>query len=119
MQYQEQYMKLSQNFVNINKTVNEQSKNENTGLKTSGYQDNVQLPIPMISTIDKQHLTVEKNNTPINSQKKDGNINLIHRRFNSTVSHGIGTNITHSEIVQDTLSFEPLLNLKKLSQETK
>ena len=67
MQYQEQYMKLSQNFVNINKTVNDQSKNENTALKINGHQENVQLPIPMISTIDKQHLIAEKNNTPINS----------------------------------------------------
>ena len=50
MQYQEQYMKLSQNFVNINKTGTDQTKNE--VIKTSGYQDN-QLPIPMISIIDK------------------------------------------------------------------
>jgi hypothetical protein len=52
----------------------------------------------MISTIDKQHQTVEKNNTPINQTKKDVNINLIHRRFNSTVSHGIGNNVVHSDI---------------------
>ena len=66
-------------------------------MKTSVYQDN-QLPIPMISTLDKQHLTAEKNSTPINSSKKDANINLIHRRFNSTASHGIGNNFPHSEI---------------------
>jgi hypothetical protein len=35
MQYQDQYMKLSQNFVNINKTGSEHPKNE--GIKTSGY----------------------------------------------------------------------------------